>query len=84
MGFAETGERLWQMMSVAERVKFLRSLAKAIKRQPTWWGGRTIEVIADIPSFDNLPGDLRGRLFLAMKKDGFSIQELARTQKILD
>ena len=84
MGFAETGERLWGGMSISARVSFLKALSGAINRRPTWWGGLTPEAIARIPSFDDLPSDLRGRLIMAMAEDGFSIEKQAEAQKIID
>lgn len=84
MGFGETGERLWKEMSISERVSFLKALARAIHRQPTCWGGLTPEAVARIPSFDDLPSDLYGRLIMAMTEQGFSIEKQAETQKIMD
>jgi len=83
MGFEETGNRLWLKMSISDRVSFLRLLEKAIKREPKWWDGLTLEDIARIPSFDDLPSDLRGRLIMAITPERFSITEQKRVQEIL-
>ena len=84
MGFTETGERNWLVMSFQDRKDFLDKLAIAINRKPDWWNGRTTQSIARIFRFDDLPGDLRGRVIMAMTEDGFSIEEQARTQTVID
>ena len=85
MGFAETGERNWQKMSVADRRAFLGELTTVINRRPAaWWNDMAIEAIARIPSFNLLPRDLRGHLIMAMTEDGFSIEKYAKAQKIMD
>jgi hypothetical protein len=75
-------ERHWQGMSIPERETLLGELAEAIHLKPGWWSGMTIEAIAQIPSFDSLPGDLRGRLFLAVTDDGFSVAEHERASRL--
>lgn len=79
MGFPEMGERLWQKMRISEREIFLAQLAEATHRKPEWWDGMTSEAIARTSCFDDVPGDLRGTLMLAMTEEGFSIKKLTET-----
>lgn len=76
MGFEELGERLWQGMSGSERVSFLKALAKM--------GWDPIETLALVPRFDEVPGNLRGLLIMAMTEEGFSIEKCLKSQKIMD
>ena len=84
MGFTEVGERFWREMPVAKRLKFLKALATAMHLQPPYWGCLDLDTISHIPSFDDLPSDLRGRLIRAMTEKGFSIKQQAKSQRILD
>lgn len=83
MGFAEIGEQLWREMQISEREDFLGQLATVTHRHSAWWGGMTVADIARIPSFDDLPGDLRGLLMLSMTDRGFLIEKFIAARKIM-
>jgi len=78
------GEENWNKMSIFERKDFLRKLEIAIDRKTKWWGCQTVEALAQIGSFDDLPSDLWGRMIMAITKDGFLIKEYERTKKVMD
>jgi len=88
MGLEETGERIWRAMSISDRENFFDRLALEItgnsNRKSKWSNGLTLETIARISSYYDLPNDLRGWMNMAMTKDGFSIEELRREQMFWD
>lgn len=75
MGFNEIGEKHWAALPSMERFNLLNDLADEIG-DPSW-AGETFDV-SQIPSFDDVPSDIRGRLILAMTDTGFSLQEYRR------
>jgi hypothetical protein len=84
MSFLEHTNKEWQKLSSKEREELLRELAASIPGyQPTWWGGISFEALAGINDLDDLPGDLCGRLIIAITKDGFSIDENRRVEETL-
>lgn len=72
MDFNEIGERNWKAMPPLERMAVLDVLMAG-----TEWADSTL-IVAQIPSFDDLPSEVRGRLILAMTETGFDVEEYKR------
>ncbi len=84
MSFLEHIKKEWQKLSSKDREELLRGLAASTPcYQPTWWGGISFEALAGINDLDDLPGDLCGRLIIALTENGFSVDENRRVEAIL-
>lgn len=79
MDFNEIGEKHWAAISSVERFTLLNDLAAEIGKHDfkPGWIDETF-VVAQIPSFDDVPSEIRGRLMLAMTDAGFDLQEYRR------
>jgi hypothetical protein len=83
MGFTEALDYSWRVLSVDERVQLLNDLAAETSREARWDGKTALE-LAQIPSADDLPSELRGRLIMCVTPDGFSVNEFRRTRGVIE
>lgn len=82
MGFIRRSHEEWQKLSPNARERLLKGLAKTtVGYCKSWWGGKSFSELAKVEDFDDLPGDLCGRLMLAVTDSGFSIKENRRVDR---
>ena len=75
----------WGALSPAAREKLLSELAATTNGYAAdWWGGVPFGALSECNDFDSLPNDLCGRLMLAVTESGFSVDENARVQRLLE
>lgn len=82
MGFIEICERNWSGMNINEREDLLNLLMKQIPEQLKV--GLYVFRLARIPSFNDLPPEICGRLICAVTEKGFSVDEHNRIQGIVN
>lgn len=78
---SETLNKHWSSLPIFDRAVLLWRLGIDGKNEE-YLGGKTMDTIIH-SNQDGLPGEVRGRLLLAVTKDGFSLSEYERIRGLL-
>lgn len=69
----------WESLSVADRAALLADLKACMADDPALWDELPAEMLAHVPDFDSLPGDLCGHLIMALTPSGFRAEKFGAT-----
>ena len=73
-------QELWDKMSSYQRAKFFSTLKRMARKKPAWMNGTTVDKLASVRNWHNLPEELQGILLTSLTVDGFSVSEVRKSR----
>lgn len=78
MSFVASAAESWSLMRPRTRLELLSRLKEIMGCEEFLWDEVPVEVLADTPDFNSLPGDLCGHLFWSLTESGLTADRFAR------